>query len=613
MLNEVPAGSLPFDPLDTTSSVVREEVRMRHRHLDLRGTHIGDNIRLRSKISWVIRDFLHKHDYTEIETPILLRSSPEGAREYLVPTRVLRSQGSSSEVRNEVSPHFYALQQSPQQPKQLLVSSGVTDRYFQIARCFRDEDGRKDRQPEFTQIDLEMGFVRGQADDATRDAWTIGGQEVRAVIEDLVRAIWKAAGRNEEISRVENGEFRVMQYGEAMDRYGSDKPDLRYGMELASLGDLLRRTWSDDHRDDWAQAEGTRAKDVEILSFTPPPGIFSAKVMQELFAREGNALSDVERFSTDAESTNVTAKLLLRKSQTIHEFLKSTDDDMIAEDVSVEALRERLVDAQVRGRVAAELEQGDKTWTFVAMRSKPAQGGSTKLGEVRRVLAQHLHKHGVLELEAKSPSFVWIIEFPLFTRADADKTALFGNRWASSHHPFTSPKDSDAARVKALLEDGKTLTAAEEAYLARVNGQHYDLVLDGVEIGGGSVRIHDAELQRRILANMLQLKPSEMARFRHLLEALATGAPPHAGIALGFDRLMAILCRSSTIRDVIAFPKSANGRDPLFGSPDSLDVDDDGDGARGGVNSNDETSGKPSGSGRKQDALLAPYALRSAK
>lgn len=560
------SGTLPFDPLQDHQSI-NEAVRMKHRYLDLRGDKLGHNIRLRSKVSWAIRNYLHQLDFTEVETPVLLRSTPEGAREYLVPTRVNhKSANASSSSEPDKRPQFFALQQSPQQPKQLLIASGVTDRYFQIAKCFRDEDGRKDRQAEFTQIDLEMGFVSGSEVHRKQDGWRIGGREIKSIIEGMIKVIWRAAGRFEEADQLERDGFRVMQYDEAMQRYGSDKPDLRYGMELVEVGDVIMG-------DDDAGTGGYRPRhDLELLCFTPPNGSFTNAEMGELFGTNPESLDGVESFKVEAGNINSMAKLLMRRSRNIRHLL--TERGIAGEEVSVASLVAKLQEAQEKGVIAKGIEQGDVSYLFTAIKKVPASGGSTKLGDLRRLLMANLVDKGKLTLSSKA-HFAWITEFPLFTRDDGDKAELSLGRWSSSHHPFTSPMSKDMAAVqRALCDDGSVSLEVKERVMHTCKGQHYDLVLNGVEIGGGSIRIHDATLQRQILKNALQLSPAELNRFNHLLQALACGAPPHGGIALGFDRLMAILCDTPTIRDVMAFPKSATSKDLLFQCPDSLDSDE---------------------------------------
>lgn len=538
---------LPFLPTDSAHSDadrVSPAVRAKHRYLDLRRRALGDNIRLRSRITHAVRCFLYDKGFLEIETPILLRSTPEGAREFLVPTRADSSQ-----------PSFYALPQSPQQPKQLLIASGVTDKYFQIAKCFRDEDSRKDRQPEFTQIDLEMGFVSGgptpsssssppaprPADADPRDAagaWRIGGEQVRNVIEPLVAQIWSTSGKP--LSLTGSGSFPVLSYWTAMTRYGSDKPDLRYALPISDISFGLRAPSAEEQDD----ASGVA---LEVLPHYHSGSRLSNKELEGLVAPFGGA---IERFRlSDAANVHELAALLLKKSQRVRAFLEA--EETPASEVDVHAFAEHLSSVLKAGGGEGGVD------VFVATRADPPAGGSTVLGDLRRGLASVLQDKGHLDLSTGGDAFCWITEFPLFTRADEDKTALYGERWQASHHPFTAPMAADAS-----LSD-----------VAGARGQHYDLVLNGQEIGGGSVRIHDPAMQSRVF-DILALSNDEAARFSHLISALDSGAPPHAGIALGFDRIMAILTDSPSIRDVIAFPKTGSGFDPVFNSPAPADNPD---------------------------------------
>ncbi|CDW98802.1 hypothetical protein [Sporisorium scitamineum] len=552
--------NLPFQPSDSVhADAVSTELRARHRYLDLRRPSLAANIRLRSRITHAIRNHLFDHGFLEIETPVLLRSTPEGAREFLVPTRT-----SSAAATTSGEPSFYALPQSPQQPKQLLIASGVTDKYFQIAKCFRDEDGRKDRQPEFTQIDLEMGFVSGgplpstaqlqeaasNTDVDARDAqgqWRIGGHQVRDVIEGLVRRIWEVAGRADLPTR-----FPVMSYWTAMTRYGSDKPDLRYDYTLHDISSGFASSSDSTLHDDTTMS-------LEILPYQHhSAGSLSKKGLDDLLAP---FKGKVERFRV-ASKDNIyeLAALLLKKSNLTRSFLSHLDD-LPASEVDVEHLASTL-----RAAIDTEARQADADQpvdVFVSLRTDPPEGGSTALGDVRKLLAGALISKGLLSI--RGDAFAWITEFPLFTLADEDKNQLSSlssstslTRWQSSHHPFTSPLASDIPLL------------SNPASIASVRGQHYDLVLNGQEIGGGSVRIHSRQLQEHVFRNILQLNAEECSRFGHLLDALDCGAPPHGGIALGFDRLMAILCNTESIRDVIAFPKQGSGVDPLFGSPAPL-------------------------------------------
>ncbi|KAI0721832.1 tRNA synthetases class II-domain-containing protein [Cerioporus squamosus] len=504
--------NLPYDPEDNLN-LANEELRLNYRYLDLRRSELMENLKKRSDVAFLVRSTLHDEGFTEVETPMLLNSSPEGAREYLVPVRARRPR-----TGEPVQPMFYALSQSPQQPKQLLVASGAVDRYYQIARCFRDEDGRSDRQPEFTQLDLEMAWVSWGNDlAAPEDPWRIGGHEVRDIVETIVRKVWrKFEGRELE------DRFRVMTYDEAMSRYGSDKPDLRYGMEIKNVTDMLPPTLR--------AAFEAQGQILEALVPEFPLDDPSA------FMPEG-----VERIGVPSKPSSPNPDLwLLQESSIIRSTLGSDVPDL-------PELRDFGLTKQLK------LEQGGHL--FLAKRKARPEGGSTNLGVLRSWLVNRVNQDHPNTVEVSNdPKFLWVTEFPLFTHADADKDFLAHGRWSSSHHPFTAPMREDIERLYS-------------GQIEEVRGQHYDLVLNGQEIGGGSVRVHDAAMQEYIFSQVLQLDEKEKASFNHLLQALRFGAAPHGGFAFGFDRLMAILCKSSSIRDVIAFPKTQFGRDLLFKSP----------------------------------------------
>ena len=529
------ADPLPFYPTQCVDeqSLPNEALRARFRYLDLRRAGLGDAIRLRSRISHAARTFLHDNDVLEIETPMLLRSTPEGAREFLVPTR---TQG------NE--PQFYALQQSPQQPKQLLMASGVTDAYYQLARCFRDEDGRRDRQPEFTQLDIELSFVSGAGENVPQGthAWRIGGKEVRGLVEGLMHAMWNAAGKTQPLPE----RFRVMPYAHAMETYGSDKPDLRFGLEIRNLAPALRN-------------DSPWALDVLVCphhEFDVPLRLSSKRTAQLLVNKDGSR-SSIEHFKGNVDSPP--ADTILQKSRHVKRVLDGT----APMDGFYEALEEAVKAASVFGP-GSPAPSASRCDIFISSRPREPEGGGTNMGHLRLSLAGALSELRP-DVYDRRPHILWVTEFPLFTHADSEKNEMARGRWSSSHHPFTAPVAEDVSVLLRALDEPDA--ALRKEAIASIHGQHYDLVLDGQEIGGGSVRVHDPVLQERIFRDVLELNDDETQRFGHLLNALRCGAPPHAGIAIGFDRLMAILCERQSIRDVIAFPKSTSGTDPLFRSP----------------------------------------------
>lgn len=557
---------------------------------------------------------------------MLLRSTPEGAREFLVPTRI-RSADSSA------APTFYALPQSPQQPKQLLMASGVTDKYFQIAKCFRDEAGRKDRQPEFTQVDIEMAFVDGAPPPVSSQSkeeqdWCIGGGQVRRTVESVIREIWLEAKGFDVLKQADAAAdgFRVLTFHEAMSRYGSDKPDIRFGLEIVNLRSYLKSACNPSTSD--GAKDNNATETVEIMALRIPkwsaeaahsvanastgkgkgkgretvaPRTLSNADLKGLMRSGANAdtPNKLERFKVPQPSSNVLARLLLQKSRHIRSYLEDSEVGGTSDDDDVERLAKGIEKALSVGRadLHSAVEEESETHLFVSSRRHPPVGGSTEMGELRLRLRDALVGKDLLRLPSE-PHFIWVTEFPLLTYSDRDKSELSGGRWAATHHPFTAPsleslpvleqildrlEAAAAGRSSAVLESAALTTFVSAEELESIKGQHYDLVLDGVELGGGSVRIHDARLQRRLLSLCLQLSDEEVARFDHLLMALASGCPPHAGIALGFDRLMALLATKDGektkrgIRDVIAFPKTAGGKDPLFNTPSPLDRNGDGD------------------------------------
>lgn len=500
---------LPFQPNDE-KYLPREEIRLSHRCLDLRRARLAQNLRARSDIAHKIRNFLHARDFIEVETPMLLKSTPEGAREFLVPMRVSNrperiDSGDNVEGILSEGPTFYALSQSPQQPKQILMCSGVTEKYYQFARCFRDEDGRADRQPEFTQLDLEMAWISWDAGTNKSSSppsfpfseWRIGGWEIKETLEGIMRSALGQAL-----------EFPILRYEQAMRYYGSDKPDLRWDKRITDLTDLLEPQARETLQSRGLALDGILIPNSELGG--------KHKVVKKFNAPK------VKVATISAENPR---------------FIPISLPDL-----GKQLEFQSLVPGMEDGGVA-----------LLSLRpNAPFEGGWTALGRVRAALV----KEFATEKDLQSKRFLWVTEFPLLTRADEDKEFLAHGRWASSHHPFTAPMVED---IPLLLKGGIDL--------AKVRGQHYDLVLNGTEIAGGSVRIHDHRLQEYIFEKVLQLDEKERAGFSQLLQALKSGAPPHGGAAIGFDRFVSILCNEPSIRDVIAFPKTAGGVDLFFKSP----------------------------------------------
>ena len=476
------AAVLPFQIDDPEAAAkVNEELRLQYRYLDLRRPEMAHNLRLRSKVATATRVFMDDEGFLEVETPTLFKSTPEGAREFLVPSRISPGE-------------FYALPQSPQQFKQVLMCAGV-DKYFQLARCYRDEDLRADRQPEFTQIDIEMSFI--------------DREDIYALIEGLLKTIWKTA-----LDYDVPTPFPRIAYREVMDRYGSDKPDTRYAMEIA------------DFTEDFA-ASGFK--------------VFSGAVERGGVVKAINAKGFACVTQGQMEAMSEIAKGLGAKGLA---FIKVENGEWKSpivkffSDAEKAALTEKL-----------DVEEGD----LILFAADEWLNACEILGRIRQYAAGKLVEMGKLEIPADQFNFLWVIEFPLLA---FDREM---DRWFSSHHPFTSPVQEDADKLQS---DPKN-----------VRGQHYDVVVNGVELGGGSIRIHQPELQKTIFEDLLKLSPEvTQARFGYMLEAFKYGCPPHGGIALGFDRLIALLCGADSIRDVIAFPKTAKGSCLMTDSPAAVEV-----------------------------------------
>ncbi|MDR2340825.1 MAG: aspartate--tRNA ligase [Puniceicoccales bacterium] len=467
---------LPFSLEESRAENVSEEMRLTYRYLDLRRPSNYQRLLRRHQIAAAARNYLNDNGFLEIELPILFKTTPEGAREFLVPSRVNPQQ-------------FYALAQSPQQYKQMLMVAGV-ERYYSIARCFRDEDLRADRQPEFTQIDLEMSFVEAE--------------DIHNLIEGMLQQVWK------EVLQLDlQLPLKRMPFREAMDRFGSDKPDTRFALEIKDVTGIFTNSSFKVFAD--AIANGGVIKAVngrgladltqgELKALEDSAKAMGARGLAFIRVEESGWKSPVSKFFTDEEKTALTKAL--------------------------------------------SMEAGDVVF-FAAEKWERA---CTILGRIRTDCATLLQRRDRLFVDGNRFDLLWIVDFPLLTYDEET------GRYVATHHPFTAPVPGDIE----LLDSGPHA----------VRGQHYDLVMNGVELGGGSIRIHNCDLQRKIFHDILKI-PHEVVedRFGYMLRAFRFGTPPHGGIALGLDRFAAMLSGTSSIRDVIAFPKTQRGQDLMCQSP----------------------------------------------
>jgi len=466
----------PFPLTDAGGDKVNEDLRLTYRYLDLRRPKMRKNLAVRHRATKSVRDYFDSQGFYEVETPALFKSTPEGAREYLVPSRIHAGQ-------------FYALSQSPQQFKQILMVAGV-EKYFQIARCFRDEDLRADRQMEFTQIDVEVSFIDREG--------------IYALFEGMLKKVWKDV-----LSHDLPTPFPRLAYKDAMNRYGVDKPDTRFGMELVDFSDTFK------------------SSGFKVFASTVAAGgsvkAFNAKGLADITQGEIGALEEI-------------AKSLGAKGLA---FIKVEGGEWKSPIVKFFSEAEK---AELTKRLG--LVDGD----LVFFAAAPWERACAILGRIRLEAAQLLVKRGRMTIRADQWNFLWVVDFPLMSY-DEERGG-----YAATHHPFTSPVPEDAG---LLDSDPKA-----------VRGQHYDVVLNGMELGGGSIRIHQPALQKKIFEDVLKI-PADVveSRFGYMLKAFTYGAPPHGGIAFGLDRMCALLCGTTSIRDVIAFPKTQKAQDLMAQSP----------------------------------------------
>src|SRR5688572_28119983 len=466
----------PFPLTDAGGDKVNEDLRLTYRYLDLRRPKMRKNLAVRHRATKSIRDYFDSQEFIEVETPVLFKSTPEGAREYLVPSRIHAGQ-------------FYALSQSPQQFKQILMVAGV-EKYFQIARCFRDEDLRADRQMEFTQVDVEASFIDREG--------------IYALFEGMLKKVWKDV-----LGADLPTPFPRMAYHEAMNRYGVDKPDVRFALELVDFSDTFKNSAFKVFQSTVANGGVIKALNAKGLADLTQGELKNLEEIAKSLGAKGLAFIKIEGGEWKSP---------------IVKFFSETEKAELTEKLGI----------------------GEGDMIFFA--AAPWEKACAILGRLRLESAALLQKRGKLTIRHDDWKFLWVIDFPLMSHDPVE------DRYVATHHPFTAP----------VPEDTPFLDSNPKA----VRGQHYDVVLNGMELGGGSIRIHQPALQKKVFEEVLKI-PADVveSRFGYMLKAFTFGAPPHGGIAFGLDRMCALLCGTTSIRDVIAFPKTQKGQDLMAQSP----------------------------------------------